>query len=123
MFGITNATITEIYKASDQSTDIYGSRNTSAATSVSHKAWFEKTTSESRQIGGDTFKRQAKLVTSHLDDLEEGNVITVVPNQIGSETEQTTRKWKIENCNRGYSSVINNRRIRRIELNLIEEAS
>jgi len=123
VFGFRNSTITEIYVPASQTADIYGSLTLTTPITANHKAWLEENTIENRQIEGDIFRRTATVTTSFLVNLDEGNIITVVPYKIGSETAQTTRKWRITNRGLFFSSVSAGKRIQMIELKLLEEAS
>lgn len=123
MFGLQNSTITAVYAAAAQTKDIYGTETLSTATAVSHRCWLEDTTGQQQQAGGDSHRKTAKMYTDYFSGLDEGNVITVVPDQIGNEPAQDSLKWRIENQKKGFSSSYQNSRIFRVELDLTQEVS
>ncbi len=123
IFGFVNATVTKIYVAANQTFDIYGSVSLTTPINTTYRFWYEEVSDEKREAGGDTYVRKARLIGNHQDDMDEGNFVTVQPDKVGSETQEPARNWRIENRKTPTGSTNANQRIRRIELDLIEEAS
>lgn len=122
VFGKQNAAITAVYARGSQDFDVFGSIDLTTPGAVNYRGWFEEVATESRQASGDTFARRAIYITDYReDDLDEGNVVTITPDQVGTETAQDVRKWRIERQNKFFGFVHGNKRKRRIELELVEQ--
>ncbi|MFH0814311.1 MAG: hypothetical protein V2A69_15960 [Pseudomonadota bacterium] len=120
-FGLRNATITKLYDASASTPDDYGSVILGIYTILTCRGWLEETQQEARAIGGDSAQSGARFICDRLDSIDEGDILEITPDKVGSEATPTAKKWRIERISKYTSSTRQKKRVRRIELDLIEE--
>ena len=113
-FGMTNATITQYYTIGEY--DQYGSPVLSSPVSATHRVWIEASKNQQRAVGGDSISRTMSVVGDVLSTLNEGDVIQILPDQVGNESVQEAEQWRVETLNSFNSFVHQNSRIRRMEL-------
>lgn len=115
-FGFQNATITKLYAVDSSDSDTYGSPDLTSPTVTTARVWFEDTTTEQRQVDGDSYDESAIVTGPLLEGIKEGDVIEITLDSIGAEASENVNNWRIEKRDipRGLPSV--NSRIRQMEL-------
>lgn len=123
MFGQVNAKITKLWAKTLENVDIHGTIDDDDFEELDHDCWLEETTSYERQVGFDSQNRLATLICNTLDEIKEGDVLEVTPTIFSGES-LTTYRWKVLSLKNFYSFPRPNlTRIRRMELDLIQERS
>lgn len=119
-FGRTNATATKIYRATSQTKDDYGSPVWATYTASTWRVWFEKSVSYNRSSNGDSAFSKNRIIAPFNQYISEGDMIEIQLDSANGITE-TAKKWRIENINSFYGFQRNDKRIDRMEIDLIEE--